>query len=80
MEAQSKLVPEMMELMQERYRILKFVKMAGPIGRRPLGEMAGLSERETRTMMDMLRDQNLINVAKDGASITTEGIDCVTCT
>ena len=59
MEAQSKLVPEMMEVLQERYRMLKYVKMAGPIGRRPLGEMAGLSERETRTMMDFLRDTTI---------------------
>jgi len=74
MDAQSKLVPEMMELMRQRYRILKLVKMAGPIGRRPLGQMADLSERETRTMMDMLRGQNLIHVAKDGASISSEGL------
>ena len=40
LEAQRKLVPEMIELLQERYRLLKFVKMAGPIGRRPLGEMS----------------------------------------
>ncbi|MER2089078.1 MAG: sugar-binding domain-containing protein [Sporosarcina sp.] len=75
MEAQRKLVPEMMELMQERYRILKFVKMAGPIGRRPLGQMTGLSERETRTMMDLLRGQNLIQIAKEGASITADGMN-----
>lgn len=73
-EAQRKLVPEMMELMQERYRILKFVKMAGPIGRRPLGQMVGLSEREIRTVLDILRGQNLIVIAKDGAAITTEGV------
>lgn len=74
MDAQRKLVPEMMELMQQRYRVLNFVKMAGPIGRRPLGQMAGLSERETRTVMDLLRGQNLIAIAKDGASITSEGV------
>lgn len=73
MEAQRKLVPEMMELMQQRYRMLKLIKMSGPIGRRPLGQIAGLSERETRTMMDILRAQNLIHVAKEGASITVEG-------
>ncbi len=73
MEAQMKLVPEMMELMQQRYQVLKLVKMSGPLGRRPLGQLAGLSERETRTMMDILRSQNLIHVAKDGASITAEG-------
>lgn len=74
MEAQSKLVPEMMEVLQERFRILKYVEMAGPIGRRPLGEMAGLSERETRTLIDLLRTQQLINVAKNGATITVYGM------
>ena len=75
MDAQNKLVPEMMEVMQDRYRMLKFVKMAGPIGRRKLGELSGLSERETRTMMDFLREQSLISVAKNGTTITTEGND-----
>ena len=74
MEAQTKLVPEMMEVLQGRFRILKYVEMAGPIGRRPLGEMAGLSERETRTMIDLLRTQQLISVAKNGVTITDEGI------
>ena len=60
--------------------MLKYVKMAGPIGRRPLGQMVGLSERETRTMMDLLRAQNLINVTKEGASITIDGVTCITST
>lgn len=74
MKAQSKLVPEMMELMQQRYRMLKLVKMAGPIGRRTIGQMAGLSERETRTIIDMLRTQDLIHIEKKGTSITAEGV------
>lgn len=74
-EAQSKLVPEMVGVLQERYRVLKYVEMAGPIGRRPLGEMAGLSERETRTTMDLFRKQHLINIAKNGMTITDEGKD-----
>lgn len=74
MEAQSKLVPELMDILQERFRILKYVEMAGPIGRRSLGEMAGLSERETRTMIDLLRTQQLINVAKNGATVTLDGL------
>lgn len=72
-EAQNKLVPEMMELMQQRYRMLKFVKMEGPIGRRTIGQMAGISERETRTMMELLRAQNLIHIEKKGTSITVDG-------
>jgi len=73
--AQNKLVPEMVDLLQDRYRMLKYVKMVGPIGRRTLGEMAGLSERETRTMIDLLRTQKLLDINRSGASITTEGID-----
>ena len=63
----------MIELLQERYRLLKLVKIAGPIGRRPLGEMANLTEREIRTMLDHFRAQNLIDISKSGASITVEG-------
>lgn len=74
MEAHSKLVPEMVQVLQERFRVLKYIKMAGPIGRRPLGEMAGISERETRTTIDLLRTQQLISVAKNGATITDEGL------
>ena len=47
--------------------------MARPIGRRTIGQMAGLSERETRTIIDMLRAQNLIHIEKKGTSITVEG-------
>lgn len=74
LEAQGKLVPEMIILLQERYRLLKLVRIAGPIGRRPLGEMANLTEREIRTMLDHLRAQGLINIAKNGASVTTDGL------
>lgn len=72
-EAQIKLVPEMLELLQHRYRVLKIVSVSGPIGRRPLCQLAGLSEREIRTMMDVLRSLNLIHIAKEGTSITPEG-------
>lgn len=75
MEAQSKLVPEMVSVLQERYRVLKFIEMTGPIGRRLLGEKIGLSERETRTMIEVLRKQHLIDSAKNGATITNEGKD-----
>lgn len=74
LEAQRKLVPEMIVLLQERYRLLKLVKMSGPVGRRPLGEMINLTEREIRTMLDHLRAQDLISISKSGASVTFEGL------
>lgn len=75
LEAHRKLLPEMVSLLQERFRMLNYIKMTGPIGRRPLGDMAGLSERETRTMIDFLRTEQLINVAKNGVTITEEGLE-----
>lgn len=75
LDAQNKLIPEMMEQLHERYKMLKYVKIAGPIGRRALGEMAGISERETRTMVDLLRAQQLLTVGKKGAEITREGFE-----
>lgn len=72
-EAQRKLVPEMMELLHLRYKVLKFIEIAGPIGRRPLGQMADISERECRNLMETLRTEGLIRIAKEGATITNEG-------
>lgn len=72
-EAQEKLVPEMMATLQQRYLVLKLIQTSGPIGRRPLADTAGLSERETRSVVETLRDQQLIRVAKEGATVTTDG-------
>lgn len=77
-EAHRKLMPEMIEILQERFRILQYIKVSGPIGRRLLGEVASLSERETRTMIDFLRTQQLIKVARNGVTISEEGLDVLT--
>ena len=73
LEAQRKLVPEMMDLLQQRFKVLKFIEMSGPIGRRPLSIMAGMSERECRNVMESLRSLNLIRIAKEGTTITEDG-------
>lgn len=72
-DAQNKLVPEMMNVLEARYQILKYVKMKGPIGRRALGSIANLTERETRSMLDQLRVQRLITISNKGAVITDTG-------
>ncbi|KXH79273.1 sugar-binding transcriptional regulator [Sporosarcina sp. HYO08] len=73
-EAQRMLIPEMIDTLEQRYRLVKLIKMAGPIGRRPLAQLAELSERETRTIMDILRTQQIIRVEKEGATITDQGV------
>lgn len=73
-EAHRKLLPEMTSVLQERFQTLNYIKVSGPIGRRLLGEMIGLSERETRTMIDFLRAQQLIKVSRKGVTISEEGL------
>lgn len=71
--AQVKLMPEMSELLQKRYHILQTIQLTKGIGRRVLGEQLALSERESRKELDALRNQGLIDISRDGASITSEG-------
>lgn len=76
--AQLKLMPEMSDLLQKRYRILQTIQLTKGIGRRVLGEQLSLTERETRKELDALRTQGLIEVSREGASITAEGNEVLT--
>lgn len=73
-EAQLKMLPEMAESLQIRYRILQMVQMLGPIGRRSLSDSLSLPEREVRKETDLLREQSLMDVSRSGMSITDLGI------
>ncbi|ARK24138.1 hypothetical protein SporoP37_05200 [Sporosarcina sp. P37] len=74
-EAQLALVPELPLLIEQRYHMLKLIKASGPVGRRTLSSMSGYSERETRTMLELLKDQELVHIAKEGVSATEKGIE-----
>ncbi|WP_153731852.1 sugar-binding transcriptional regulator [Sporosarcina obsidiansis] len=74
-DAQLALVPELPSLIEQRYHLLKLIKLAGPIGRRPLSSMSGYSERETRTMLELFNQQGLVGISKEGVSITEKGVD-----
>lgn len=73
-EAQLKMLPEMAESLQIRYRILQMVQMLGPIGRRSLAESLSLPEREVRKETDLLREQTLMDVSRSGMTITELGV------
>ena len=73
LQAQLKLMPEMSILLQKRYRILQTIQLSVGSGRRVIGDLLGLSERETRKELDFLRNQGFIEVSRDGASITPSG-------
>ncbi|PIC85091.1 MULTISPECIES: sugar-binding transcriptional regulator [unclassified Sporosarcina] len=74
-EAQLALIPELPLLIEQRYHMLKLIKASGPVGRRTLSSVSGYSERETRTMLDLLKEQELVHIAKDGVSTTEKGIE-----
>lgn len=70
---QKRLVPEVLDLMKQRYSILHHVDLFQPIGRRGLSENMNLTERHVRGEIDFLHDQGLIDVTTKGMFITNEG-------
>ncbi|WP_179134229.1 sugar-binding transcriptional regulator [Enterococcus villorum] len=65
--------PDMMEVLQERYKILRNIYWMQPIGRRSLSESMGITERVLRTETDLLKQLDLINASKSGMVLTDKG-------
>lgn len=70
---QQKIVPEMLEVMEKRYSILRDIYYNQPIGRRMLSKNLELSERIVRTEVNFLKEQNFIEITTPGMMITEEG-------
>ncbi|MBA2875728.1 sugar-binding transcriptional regulator [Thermaerobacillus caldiproteolyticus] len=72
-EAQKKLLPDLLDVMQKRYRILQYIRLMQPIGRRVLSNSLGISERVLRSEVQFLKEQNLLIMSSAGMSVTSEG-------
>ena len=70
---QKKIVPELTELLVERYRVLRQVSNEQPIGRRALAVQLNLSERILRSQVDFLKNCGLLNFSAAGMTVTDEG-------
>ncbi|MFT5871165.1 MAG: central glycolytic genes regulator [Clostridium sp.] len=70
---QQKIVPELIEILQKRYGILRTISYNQPIGRRILANNMCISERIVRSEISFLKSQNLIEVNESGMFITTDG-------
>jgi central glycolytic genes regulator len=68
---QMKIVPEITELLERRYSILKSVYYNQPVGRRTISEELNIGERIVRAEVNFLKDQSLIEI-KTGGMITTK--------
>ncbi len=73
LDIQKKLLPDLLDVMVKRYRILHYIKLMQPIGRRSLSANLQLSERVLRGEVTFLKEQGLVHFATSGMSITEEG-------
>lgn len=74
---QSKLVPEVIEITEKRYSILRAIEFNQPVGRRALAGILGQSERWVRSELDLLKEQKLIDIQPLGMTVTEDGRDII---
>ena len=73
LQAQQKLIPDLIDKMYKRFSILTTISKNQPVGRRSLSEHMDMTERVLRSETDMLKKQDLIKVKPTGMEITAEG-------
>lgn len=66
--------PDILDVMQERFHILRNIYWMQPIGRRSLSDSMGITERVLRTETDFLKSLQLIDTTKSGMSLTEKGL------
>ncbi|RCW67043.1 sugar-binding transcriptional regulator [Saliterribacillus persicus] len=71
---QEKIFPDILDVMQRRYKILHYIKMMQPIGRRSLADFVEMKERVVRGEIDFLHDHGFIAVTAKGMKLTPEGL------
>ena len=77
LDLQKRLVPEVIEITEKRYSILRAIEFNQPVGRRALAGILGQSERWVRSELDILKSQNLINIQASGMMVTDEGNEVI---
>lgn len=70
---QMKIIPEMVELLDKRYQILKSIYYNQPVGRRALSQNLKLGERIVRSEVNFLKDQGLVEINSIGMMVTQNG-------
>lgn len=75
LDLQKKLVPDIVDVLGQRYRILRFIRLMQPIGRRTLAGNLEMSERVLRSEVTFLKEQGLIEFASTGMTLTNEGMN-----
>ncbi|MGO2083701.1 sugar-binding transcriptional regulator [Vagococcus sp.] len=69
-----RIAPDIIQVVEERFRVLRNIYWMQPVGRRTLALKLDVTERILRTETDYLKQINLIDVSKSGMSLTDEGL------
>ncbi|MFC4077513.1 sugar-binding transcriptional regulator [Salinithrix halophila] len=77
LELQSKLLPDLMEVLKKRYEILRHLQLMQPVGRRSLAAALGMTERVLRSEVDFLRERGLVRIESVGMKLSDAGSDLV---
>jgi central glycolytic genes regulator len=75
LDLQQQLVPDLIETMKKRYRILHHLYLTQPIGRRALAQQLQTTERILRSEVEFLKDRGLIDVETVGMHLTERGVN-----
>ncbi len=73
LDLQQKIAPEIGEIIDLRYSILRHVHFSQPVGRRTLSARLAEKERTVRGELEFLRHQGLVSVGPAGVILTPEG-------
>lgn len=76
-EISKRLIPDIFEIIEKRYNILRAIEYNEPVGRRGISNILNLSERNIRTEIELLKKENLISIENNGMKITEEGKNTV---
>ncbi len=71
--ALQQLVPELAEVLERRYGLLKMIQSEAPVGRRFIAAKLGSSERVVRGELDVLREQGLVASSSLGVRLSLQG-------
>lgn len=74
---QKKIAPELVNLIEERYNILKHIRYNQPIGRRALASQLELSECSVRNGVKVLKESGLIDLSGIGMTVTDDGRELI---
>lgn len=67
------LVPDLLETVRQRFKVLQQISLMAPVGRRTIAERLGISERSIRTETEFLKTIGLIDINRFGMVLTDKG-------